>query len=106
MLLSQEAQSKLAASIGAAKSPASSTTVGVSGSALSGDWLKAGDCRFPAERIAVIGPEISTLNVWLDAGLVVELGLREEVQPERAIKAIFSKEDLTPLVTSVHVRQS
>jgi len=105
MNLSQWDKSKLAASIGAAKSPASSTTVGVSGSEQFGDWLKAGTWRFPVDRIAVMGQQISTFNVWLDAGLVVELTLRDDVEPERAIQAILNKKDLTPLVTFVNVRQ-
>jgi hypothetical protein len=52
-----------------------------------------------------MGQQISTFNVWLDAGLVVELTLRDDVEPERAIQAILNKKDLTPLVTFVNVRQ-
>lgn len=79
---------------------------GASGSGPFGDWLKAGTWRFPVERIAVMGQQISTFNVWLDAGLVVELTLRDDVEPDRAIQAILNKKDLTPLVTFVNVRQS
>jgi hypothetical protein len=54
----------------------------------------------------VVAEQGSTLNVWLDAGLVIELGLRSGVAVDRAIETMLTKPDLTPLVTCVNVRQS
>jgi hypothetical protein len=106
MKISEPEKFKLAASIGAVKSPVSSTTVGASACEQSEDWIKAGTWRFPVERIAVMGQKISTFDVWLDAGLTVELTLRDDVSPDRVIQAIVKKQDLTPLVTYVNVCRS
>ena len=104
MNLPQEAKSKLAVSIGMAKSPASSTTGGVSGCEPSGDWLRVGTWRFQFDRIVAVGRTNTTLDLWFDIGMIVELTLRSGVEDSQAIEAILKKKDLTGFVQSVFVK--
>jgi hypothetical protein len=78
---------------------------GASGSAQSEGWVRAGTWLFPRERIAVMGHELGAIRIWLDAGLVVELTLRDGVDPIKAEVSTLSQADVTALVEEVNVRQ-
>jgi hypothetical protein len=54
----------------------------------------------------VISENNRMLDVWLDAGLIVELTFHDSVTSEKAIEAILNKQDITPMVAFVNVRSA
>lgn len=106
MKISEPEQSKLAASINAVKLPVSSSTGGASGYGQSADWLRVGAWCFPKDRIAIIGEYLGDIKLWLDAGLTMQMTLRDNVDLRTAQRAILTEADATKYFHSVSVGRS
>ena len=103
MRLSEPEQSKLAESIRLGRSPASSSTGGVSGYEQFGGWLQVGTWCIPKERMTLIGTFDGDIKIWMDCGLTLSLTLRSNVDFYLAQRAILSEQDITKLVQTVSV---
>lgn len=97
--------SKLAASINRAISPASSTTAGASDSASSGTWLKLHkDCRVQWNQLIYVGWDVGTgrIIIILSVGQVLALHCENENKNEIVALLPLGK-DVEFLVKSVEL---
>ena len=97
--------SKLAVSIGAATSPPSSSTGGVSGSAPFGDWLVVGRAAIDQKRaVAMESATLHGLSISLDTGHVAALELIDGEDAQNAIADLIAGKDISAKVKTVSIR--
>ena len=105
MNIPNQDNSRLAASIGAATSPASSTTGGGSDLAPSGAWLKLHkDSRVQRDQLIYVGWDVGTGRIIIILSVGQALALRcEKEHKAEIIEALPLGKDVEYLVKSVEV---